>query len=510
MKNKKSCNSKAEIPEEEFDAEMISKNLSASKFPKLWLALIPILILIVILFFTIRVFGGDALGGASQISLLIATAFTSIIGICMGYTSWQEIEKHIGKSIHGIATALIILLLIGALSGSWMISGVVPTLIYYGMKLLNPTFFLAACCIICAIVSIMTGSSWTTIATIGVALLGIGHVMGFSDGWIAGSIISGAYFGDKMSPLSDTTVLAASTTGTNLFTHIKYMMITTVPSVTIALIIYLIVGLWGSTDSNINANEFGEALKNTFHITPWLLIVPLIAGILIAKKAPSLVTLFASAIAGSIAALIVQPDILIQIGQTGAEHTDMSTTTTLFRGSYIALFGSTNVISSMESLNDLISTSGMGGMLNTVWLIICAMAFGAALTASKALYSIMNQLKKITHHRFSLITSTVFSGIFNNITMADQYMSIIITSRIFNDIYKNDGYESRLLSRSIEDSATVTSPLIPWTTCGMTQATILGVATWVYFPYCIFNIISPFMSIFITTIGYKVIRHPVK
>ena len=466
--------------------------------------------LIILLFFTIRIFGGDALGGASQISLLIATAFTSIIGICMGYTSWKEIEVHISKSIYGISTALIILLLIGALAGSWMISGVVPTLIYYGMKLLDPTFFLPACCIICAIVSVMTGSSWTTIATIGVALLGIGHVMGFSDGWIAGAIISGAYFGDKMSPLSDTTVLAASTTGTNLFTHIRYMMITTVPSITIALIIYLIVGLCGCKDVDIDATEFSNALKSTFHITPWLLIVPIVAGILIAKKAPSLVTLFVSAIAGSVAALIAQPDLIMQIGQTGSGHTNMTTATTLFRGSYVVLFGSTNLTSSMESLNELISTSGMRGMLDTVWLIICAMAFGSALTASKSLESIMNQLKKITHHRFSLITSTVFSGVFNNITMADQYMSIIITSRIFNDIYKNNGYESRLLSRSIEDSSTITSPLIPWTTCGMTQATILGVATWVYFPYCIFNIISPFMSIFISTIGYKVIRHNTK
>ena len=484
-----------------------TKPSSGTKLPSLWMALTPIIILIVLLFITIRVFGSDALSGGSQISLLIATAITAIIGITSGFTTWAEIETNIGESIKGIATALVILLLIGALSGSWMISGVTPTLIYYGMQILSPLFFLPCCCIICAIVSVMTGSSWTTIATIGVALLGIGHVMGYEDGWVAGCIISGAYFGDKISPLSDTTVLASSTTGTPLFTHIRYMMYTTVPSMTITLLVFLIAGLFRSTTTSIDSLLFTETLKNTFTISPWLMIVPLISSILIIKRAPSLITLFVSAISGSIAALIAQPDILLEIGRLGVQAGDINTVTALFKGTYITLFGATNITTVMPSINELISTHGMSGMLNTVWLIVCAMTFGAALTANHSLESIMNKVKHIISHRFSLITCTVFTGIFGNITMGDQFISIILTSRIFKKIYENEGYESRLLSRAIEDSSTVTAPLIPWTTGGMTQATILGVATWTYFPYCIFNIVSPIMSIFVTSIGYKVFRN---
>lgn len=480
---------------------------SPTKRPSLGLALTPILILILLLYITIRVFGSDALSGGSQISLLIATAITAIIGITSGLTTWKEIENNMGESIKGIASALVILLLIGALSGSWMISGVTPTLIYYGMQILSPLFFLPCCCIICAIVSIMTGSSWTTIATIGVALLGIGHVMGYAEGWVAGCIISGAYFGDKMSPLSDTTVLASTTTGTPLFTHIRYMMYTTVPSMTITLIIFLVAGFLRSSEASIDSLAFSETLKNTFTITPWLMIVPLISSILIAKRAPSLITLFVSAISGAIAALIAQPDILLHIGHLGTESTDINTATALFKGTYITLFGSTNITTEMASINKLIATHGMAGMLNTVWLIICAMTFGAALTANHSLESIMNKIKPLINHRFNLITSTIFTGIFGNITMGDQFISIILTGRIFKTIYQKEGYESRLLSRAIEDSSTVTAPLIPWTTGGMTQATILGVATWTYFPYCIFNLISPLMSILVTTIGYKVIRH---
>jgi len=484
-----------------------TKTLSETKCPPLWIALTPIIILIVLLSVTIRIFGSDALSGGSQISLLIATAITAIIGITSGFTTWTEIEANIGESIKGIATALVILLLIGALSGSWMISGVTPTLIYYGMQILSPLFFLPCCCIICAIVSVMTGSSWTTIATIGVALLGIGHVMGYADGWVAGCIISGAYFGDKMSPLSDTTVLASSTTGTPLFTHIRYMMYTTVPSLMITLLVFLVAGLFRSTDTSIDSLLFSETLRGTFHISAWLMVVPLISSILIIKRAPSLITLFVSAISGAIAALIAQPNILSEIGRMGAQSGDINQVTALFKGTYITLFGATNITSGMPVIDELISTHGMGGMLNTVWLIVCAMTFGAALTANHSLESIMHHVKKIIGHRFNLITSTVFTGIFGNITMGDQFISIILTGRIFKTIYENEGYESRLLSRAIEDSSTVTAPLIPWTTGGMTQATILGVATWTYFPYCIFNIVSPIMSIIVTSIGYKVYRH---
>ncbi len=480
---------------------------SIPKRPPVWLSLIPIVTLVGLLFITIHIFGSDALGGGSQISLIIAAAVTSILAMSYSKISWHSIEKHIAQNVQGVASALVILLLIGALSGSWMISGVIPTLIYYGMKIMSPEFFLPSCCAICAIVSVMTGSSWTTIATIGVALMGIGHAQGFTDGWIAGSIISGAYFGDKMSALSDTTVLAAATTGTPLFEHIRYMMLTTVPSMAITLIVFAVAGLSTYTNSAIDTTTFTEAIAGTFHIHPCLLLVPVVAGIMIIKKVPSLITLFASAICGSIAALIAQPDILLQVADKTNILANESIASSLFKGSYITLFGSTHIETGLSSLNELVSTSGMSGMMDTLWLIICAMCFGATLTASGMLESIMYSLRRLMTNRFGLVSTTVGSGIFFNACTADQYISIFLASRMFGTIYNKQGYESRLLSRTIEDGVTVTSPLIPWSTCGMTQSTILGVSTVTYLPYCIFNFVSPLMSILITSIGYKVFKN---
>lgn len=476
------------------------------KLPPVWLSLIPIATLVALLFITIHIFGSDALGGGSQISLIIAAAVTSILAMGYSKISWETIEEHIGKNVQGIASALVILLLIGALSGSWMVSGVIPTLIYYGMQIMSPEFFLPCCCVICAIVSVMTGSSWTTIATIGVALMGIGHAQGFTDGWIAGAIISGAYFGDKMSALSDTTVLSAATTDTPLFKHIRYMMLTTVPSMVITLIVFTVAGLFTSTVSSVDTALFTQALEKTYNISPWLMLVPLAAGVMIAKKVPSLITLFSAAVIGSIAALIAQPDILLQVAGKTGELSGSALASALFEGSYITLFGSTNIPTGLAALDDLVSTSGMAGMMDTLWLIVCAMCFGATLTASGMLESLMRSIRGLMANRFGLVSTTVGSGIFMNVCTADQYISIFLVSRMFGDVYKKQGYESRLLSRTIEDGVTVTSPLVPWSTCGMTQATILGVATIVYLPYCIFNLISPIMTIFVTTIGYKVFK----
>ena len=281
------------------------------KSPSPLISLVPVIILVALLFATIRIFGSDALSGSSQISLLAATAVSIFIGIVFYKVAWQDIELAIINNISGVSPAIIILLIIGALSGAWMISGVVPTLIYYGIKVIHPSFFLTSTCIICALVSVMTGSSWTTIATIGIALMGIGRAQGFHDGWIAGAIISGAYFGDKMSPLSDTTVLAASVTDTPLFRHIRYMLITTVPSMIITLIIFTIVGLLYGGNDTAHIAEFATALENKFHITPWLLIVPVVTGILIAKRTPSIITLFISALLAGIFAIIFQTDLLL-------------------------------------------------------------------------------------------------------------------------------------------------------------------------------------------------------
>ena len=445
---------------------------------------------------TIRTFGSDALSGGSQISLLTTTAVCVFIGVAFYRIPWRDYEIAITNNVAGVTSAIIILLIIGALSGAWMISGVVPTLIYYGMQIIHPDFFLTSTCVICALVSIMTGSSWTTIATIGIALLGIGKAQGFEEGWIAGAIISGAYFGDKVSPLSDTTVLAASVTDTPLFRHIRYMMITTIPSLVITLVIFTVMGFACETSGTEQIAEFTASLNARFHITPWLLIVPVVTGILIARKVPSIITLFLSTLLAATFAIIFQPELLHEI----------SGNNDLFEGTMMSLYGSTNLQSDSAMLTELIATRGMAGMMNTIWLIICAMCFGGAMTASGMLGSITSVFVRFMKNTVSVVASTVGSGIFLNLATADQYISIILTGNMFSNIYEKKGYESRLLSRTTEDAVTVTSALIPWNTCGMTQATILSVPTLTYLPYCFFNLISPLMSILVAAIGYKIVR----
>ena len=455
-----------------------------NKIPSPLVSLLPVFVLILLLFVTIRTFGSDALSGGSQVCLLVATAVCVLTGMAGFHRPWKDFELAITNNIAGVSTALIILLIIGALSGAWMVSGVVPTLIYYGIQVIHPHFFLVSTCIICAVVSVMTGSSWTTIATIGIALMGIGKAQGFSEGWIAGAIISGAYFGDKVSPLSDTTILASSVTDTPLFTHIRYLMITTVPSLVITLIIFTIAGLSHEATDTGHIAEYTRILSDKFHISWWLMIVPVVTAILIARKVPSIITLFVSTALATVFALIFQPGLLCEIAGQGAEGI-----AALFKGGMGMLYGGTQLETGNAEINELISTRGMAGMMNTIWLIICAMCFGGAMTASGML---------------GMVSSTVASGLFLNLATADQYISIILTGNMFKDIYSANGYESKLLSRTTEDSVTVTSPLIPWNTCGMTQATILSVPTIVYLPYAFFNIISPLMSITIAILGYKI------
>lgn len=469
---------------------------TTKKIPSPLVSFLPIVLLIGMLFATIRTFGSDALSGGSQISLLTTTAVCVFIGVAFYRIPWRDYEIAITNNVAGVTSAIIILLIIGALSGAWMISGVVPTLIYYGMQIIHPDFFLTSTCVICALVSIMTGSSWTTIATIGIALLGIGKAQGFEEGWIAGAIISGAYFGDKVSPLSDTTVLAASVTDTPLFRHIRYMMITTIPSLIITLVIFTVMGFACETSGTEQIAEFTASLNARFHITPWLLIVPVVTGILIARKVPSIITLFLSTLLAATFAIIFQPELLHEI----------SGNNDLFEGTMMNLYGSTSLQSDSAMLTELIATRGMAGMMNTIWLIICAMCFGGAMTASGMLGSITSVFVRFMKNTVSVVASTVGSGIFLNLATADQYISIILTGNMFSNIYEKKGYESRLLSRTTEDAVTVTSALIPWNTCGMTQATILSVPTLTYLPYCFFNLISPLMSILVAAIGYKIVR----
>ena len=404
-------------------------------------------------------------------------------------------------TIGDISVTLVLLLCVGMLAGSWMVSGVVPTMIYYGIQIMSPKLFLLTACIVCALVSLLSGSSWTTIATIGVALIAIGHALGFSEAWTAGAIISGAYFGDKLSPLSDTTILASSSTGVDLFTHIRYMMYTTIPTFLISLVIFLIAGLNFSSSAEIQVSEYTEGLSKTFNISLWTLLVPVFTAVLISRRVPSLIVLFTSSVVAGIVALIMQPHILCQI----AESTDISATS-LTKGLAVTYYGSTAIDTGSETLNELVSTSGMAGMLKTIWLILCAMCFGAAMVASGMIASITRVVVGFVRSRLSIVSSTVATGIFLNITTGDQYISIVLNANMYKEAYRKKQYESRLLSRSTEDAATVTSVLVPWNTCGMTQATVLGVPTLTYLPYCFFNLLSPLMSIIIAAIGWKIYR----
>ena len=469
------------------------------------ISLIPILILVTLLALNISIFGSDAILGASQVALLFSAGVAIWLAMWLFKVPWQDFEEAIKSNIGDVTTAIVILFLIGAISGTWTMSGIVPTFIYYGVKIISPKVFLLTACVICALVSVMIGSSWTTIATIGVALLGIGKALGFSDGMIAGAIISGAYFGDKISPLSDTTVLASSMSKVPMFEHIRYMMYTTVPSIVITLVIFTILGFSHSGSDASLVNEYTSVLNSKFNITPWLLIVPALTAVMIARRMPALIVLALSTVMAAIAAVIFQPDIIREIGTRVAG--EGSNAKILFTGTIESIYNSVSIETGNPEVNQLVASKGMLGMLNTVYLIICAMCFGAALKASGMLRHLASMILPLTKRRTSLVTSTVVTGTALNGIVSDQYLAIILTSSLFKDVYEKEGYENRLLSRAVEDSATVTSPLYPWSSCGMTQATILSVPTLAYLPYCFFNLISPLMSITVAAIGYKIFRN---
>ena len=465
------------------------------------LAFIPFIVLIALLVCCISVFGNATLDGASQVALIIASGVCVLIGWGTKRLSWENLEKNMTSKVANCTPSIIILLLIGAIGGTWMVSGIVPTMIYYGLQILSPQWFLVSTCLICALISLLIGSSWTTIATVGVALLGIGKALGFSDGWTAGAIISGAYFGDKLSPLSDTTVLASSVSGTPLFTHIRYMLYTTVPTFCISLTIFLIAGFTMNVSGHGNVAEFMDGLQNTFVISPWLLIVPVLTGVMIARRWPSMVVLFMAILLAVVVALLMQSELVLRIA--GDDGQGLLTS---YKGMMRVCYGSTDIETGNSVLNELVHTSGMAGMMPTIWLIICAQTFGGALTATGQLQDLMRLLLRFVRGTASLVASTVGTALFCNIATADQYLSIMLSSSVFKDSYRERGYEPQLLSRSCEDGATVTSVLVPWNTCGLTQSTVLGVATLTYLPYCFFNYLSPLMSIFIASIGWKIKR----
>jgi NhaC family Na+:H+ antiporter len=462
-------------------------------------ALLPIIFLIALLSFNVYLYGDESLGGANQLALLLSAAFATIMGLKSG-TSWKSILKGVSNSIASTTPAIIILLLIGSLAGTWLISGIVPTMIYYGLQILNPKIFLVAAAIICAIVSLASGSSWSTIATVGIALLGIGNALDISNGLTAGAIISGAYFGDKMSPLSDTTNLAPAMAGTDLFTHIRYMMYTTIPSFVISLLIFLFIGL--SMDNTQNSDDITNllmAIESSFNISPWLFLVPVIILLLIMKKVPALPALFAGTLLGGIFAIIFQPHLIIELSGIDSNF---------FQASYVSIINAmgseTSINTSNEMINDLLSSGGMYGMLNTIWLIICAMCFGGVMEASGALKKISQSIIQYAESTGSVIATTACTCLFFNVTASDQYLSIVVPGRMYADTFKDKGLAPENLSRTLEDSGTVTSVLVPWNTCGATQSAVLGVATMTYLPFCFFNIISPLMTILYGYLGFKI------
>ena len=461
-------------------------------------ALLPIIVLIVLLAYNVFLYGDNSLGGANQLALLFAAATASFVGVKYG-SSWKTILNGASKSISSTTPALIILLLIGSLAGTWLLSGIIPAMIYYGLQILNPKIFLFATAIITAIVSLATGSSWSTIATIGIALLGIGQALGLPVGLTGGAIISGAYFGDKMSPLSDTTNLAPAMAGTDLFTHIRYMMYTTIPSFTITLIIFLVIGFSYTTSEAQDINVLLSAISNSFNISGWLFLVPVLVIALIIKKTPAIPALLAGTILGGIFAVIFQPEVVMSI---------TNTETLNFSSAYMAVINAMGsdiaITTDNEMINNLLSTSGMAGMLNTIWLIICAMVFSGAMEAAGLLRRVAEPIIQYAESTGSLIATTVGTCVFFNITASDQYLSIVVPGRMFADTYKEKGLAPENLSRTLEDSGTVTSVLVPWNTCGATQSAVLGVATFAYLPFCFFNIISPLMTIAYGYFGIKI------
>ncbi|MCH1385644.1 MAG: Na+/H+ antiporter NhaC [Flavobacteriaceae bacterium] len=463
-------------------------------------ALLPLLILIALLAINVLIYGDDALSGSNQFILLVGGAVAAVVGFAHKIRYTEMLEK-VADNLKSVTGAILILLFVGALAGTWLIGGIIPAMIYYGLQILHPTIFLPACVVICALISLATGSSWTTSATVGIALIGIGKALGVPVGMVAGAVLSGAYFGDKLSPLSDTTNLAPAMAGADLFTHIRYMTLTTVPSILVTLVVFIILGFGFSTSSTPNSQYLLQAIDKVFTIHGALFIVPAVVIYLIVKKTPPLVALFIGTLLGAVSALIFQQD-LVQL---------LSGETTLsavgaYRVVIDAITVSTEIQTTVPTLTDLFQSGGMEGMLGTIWLIICAMVFGGVMDAIGALAVISKALLAWANTTFTLFASTVASCLAINISASDQYLSIVVPGKMFEKAYKDRGLAPENLSRTLEDSGTVTSVLIPWNTCGAYQSGVLGVDVSQYFFFAIFNWISPFMTLLFAAMHIKIKR----
>lgn len=464
----------------------------------IWEALIPVFALVGMLAYNVYVFADDALSGSNQFILLMGGAVAATVGF-FNKVSYKQMIAEVAENVRSTTGALLILLMVGALAGTWLVSGIIPAMVYYGLQILNPTIFLAACVIICAIISIATGSSWTTAATVGIALVGIGEALGISLGMTAGAVLSGAYFGDKMSPLSDTTNLAPAMAGGELFSHIRYMGWTTIPTISVTLLIFIIIGFTLDTSGVADTGSILTNIDATFNINGWLFIVPVVVIALIVKKAPPLLGLLIGTLLGGLFALIFQPDIVAKIG--GGEVLDFATG---YRGILNAITVDTAIETPDPALNDLFSSGGMAGMLGTIWLIVCAMVFGGIMDGIGALQRITKSLLNLAKTTFGLFASTVGSCLALNVTASDQYLALVVPGKMFSQAYRERGLAPENLSRTLEDSGTVTSVLVPWNTCGAYHSGVLGVAVGDYFLYAIFNWLSPFMTLFFAAFRIKI------
>lgn len=477
-----------------FENEQIIQNNELS----IWEALIPVIALIGMLGFNVYVYGDDSLSGSNQFILLLGGAIAAIVGF-YNKIKYDTMIDAVAGNVQSTTGAILILLMVGALAGTWMVSGIIPTMIYYGLQILNPTIFLGACVIICSVISIATGSSWTTSATVGIALIGIAEALGISVGMTAGAILSGAYFGDKLSPLSDTTNLAPAMAGTDLFTHIRYMTLTTVPTILITLVIFIIIGLNLDVSGTTDTSSILTSIESAFTISPWLFVVPVVVIALIIKKVSPLIALLLGTLLGALAALIFQPEIIAQIA--GTENLNFISG---YQGIMNAITVDTSVVTDNENLNDLFSSGGMAGMLGTIWLIICAMVFGGIMEAIGALAKISEALLNLFHTTFGLFASTVMSCLALNATASDQYLAIVVPGKMFAKAYRDKGLAPENLSRTLEDSGTVTSVLVPWNTCGAYHSGVLGVPVLSYMGYAFFNYLSPFMTLLFAALGLKI------
>ncbi len=472
------------------------------KQPSVGLSLIPVLVLMVLLITNILVYKDDATGGANQMALLVSAGVAILLGLFVLHIDYKKLEQQILDSMQMAMQANIILLLVGALIGLWILAGIVPAMIYYGLKLINPAVFLPVSCIVCSIVALSTGSSWSTTGTVGIALIAIGKTLGIPEGMVAGAIISGAYFGDKMSPLSDTTNLAPAMAGTDLFTHIRHMMYTSVPAIVLAIIGFTILGLFYGQGDIVTSN-IGQVLSiidENFSIGPHLFLAPLLVILMVYKKVPALPAIAVGGLIGALFAIIFQYDLIVKMA--GGTFDPMAVYKTLVSTSYAGF----SIQTGNELIDSLLNRGGMSGMLTTVWLIMCAMIFGGALEGTGMLQRIAGAILSMVRGAGSLVGATLASCIFTNMTACDQYLAIVVPGRMFKQAYDDFGLKPKNLSRALEDSGTVTSVLIPWNSGGAYNSGVLGVATLTYLPFCFFNLLSPLVSAFLAGMDLTIER----